>query len=85
MSKNKAIVMAVTEQGLTKAEAARAYGVTWRWVHTLLARYDAEGLAGIEPRSKRPKTNSRGLSDDLKAQIVQLRTQLTADGLDAGD
>lgn len=45
--KNLIIVRAVTEQGLTTAEAATRFGVTRQWVHTLLTRYQAEGLTGI--------------------------------------
>ncbi len=44
MSKAKVLVMSVVEQGLSKAEAARRYDVSWRWVHTLVTRYEAGGL-----------------------------------------
>ncbi|WP_028265889.1 helix-turn-helix domain-containing protein [Arthrobacter sp. MA-N2] len=42
MSKQKVIVLAVRDQGLTVAAAARRYGVSRRWVHELLRR-EAEG------------------------------------------
>ena len=51
MSKAKVLVMSVVEQGLSKAEAARRYDVSWRWVHTLVTRYEAGGLDALEPRS----------------------------------
>jgi transposase len=44
MSKSRIIVLSVVQQGLTKAEAARKYGVSWRWVHTLVTRYGKDGL-----------------------------------------
>ncbi|MFC9353349.1 helix-turn-helix domain-containing protein, partial [Arthrobacter sp. NPDC057013] len=33
MSKQKVIVLAVRDQGLSVADAARRYGVSRRWVH----------------------------------------------------
>jgi transposase InsO family protein len=84
MSKNKVIVLAVLEGGMSKSEAARRYGVGRQWVHELLARYAAEGDAGLEPRSRRPRTNPRATSDNLRARILALRTELADKGLDAG-
>jgi transposase InsO family protein len=84
MSKARVIVLAVVHQGLTKAEAARRYGVSWQWVHTLVTRYNAGGLDALEPRSRRPASNSKATPDAIADRIVELRKQLDADGLDAG-
>lgn len=84
MSKAKVIVLSVVEQGLTKAEAARRFDVSWQWVHTLVTRYEAGGLDGLEPRSRRPATNPRQLPEPARTRIVELREKLVADGLDAG-
>ncbi len=84
MSKAKVIVLSVVEQGLTKAEAARRYDVSWRWVHTLVLRYQSDGLAGLEPRSRRPRSNPHTTDQHLRTRIVELRQKLTIDGLDAG-
>ena len=84
MSKPRVIVLSVVVQGLTKAEAARRYDVSWQWVHTLVTRYQAGGLDALEPRSRRPQSNSRATPDRLRERIVELRKQLDADGLDAG-
>lgn len=48
MSKAKVIVLSVVEQGLSKAEAARRYEISWRWVHTLVQRYQTGWLL-IDP------------------------------------
>jgi transposase InsO family protein len=77
-------VLSVVVQGLTKAEAARRYDVSWQWVHTLVSRYQAGGLEALEPRSRRPLSNARAAPDRVRARIVELRKQLDADGLDAG-
>ncbi len=84
MSKAKVIVLSVVEQGLSKAEAARRFGVSWRWVHTLVQRYEAQGLAGVEPRSRRPLSNPNATPEHVRTRIVELRQKLLTDGLDAG-
>lgn len=84
MSKARVIVLSVIEQGLTKAETARKYDVSWRWVHTLVKRYEQHGLHGLEPRSRAPRRNSRATPEPVKARILELRTQLYANGLDNG-
>ena len=84
MSKARVIVLSVVHQGLTKAETARRYGVSWQWVHTLVLRYQHGGLDAVEPRSKRPRSNARATPDKVRARIIELRTDLIAAGLDAG-
>lgn len=53
-------------------------------MHRLLARYRDGGLEALEPRSRRPKTTPIATSAQLRGRVVELRAQLTADGLDAG-
>jgi transposase InsO family protein len=84
MSKARVIVLSVTVQGMSKSEAARQFGVSRRWVHTLVTRYESGGLDALEPRSRRPHNNPATTSEVVRSRIVQLRQQLTADGLDAG-
>ena len=84
VSKSRVIVLSVVEAGLSKAEAARRFGVSWRWVHTLVQRYEAEGLAGLEPRSRRPHANPRATPEPVRIRILELRGKLAASGLDAG-
>lgn len=64
-SKNRVIVLAVVEGGLTVAEAAERFGVSPRWVHVLVARYRAEGLDGLEPRSRRPHRSPTRIPDEV--------------------
>ena len=84
MSKARVVVLAVVHQGLSKAEAARRYGVSWQWVHTLVTRYNAGGLDALEPRSRRPASNSKATPAAVADRVIELRKQLDADGLDAG-
>jgi len=84
MSKQKVIVLAVRDQGLTVAAAARRYGVSRRWVHELLRREAEGGIDAVEPRSKRPLGNPRRTTDAVTGRVLALRRELDAAGLDAG-
>ena len=84
MSKRRAVILSVTMEGLTQAEAARFFGVSQTFVSRLMARYRAEGDTAFEPRSRRPKTTPTATTDEVVERIVNLRVELTAQGLDAG-
>jgi transposase len=84
MSVARLVVTGVRLEGRTVSEVARDYKVSRQWIHTLLARYDAEGEAGLEPRSRRPHGNARATPQAVEDRIVELRKQLVDDGLDAG-
>jgi transposase len=85
VSKERVIVLSVVQQHLSKAEtAARRYQVSWRWVHTLVTRYQSCGWEAVEARSRRPHSNSRAVSDELRQRICTLRCELQATGLDNG-
>ena len=84
MSLARLVVTAVVELGRSKTEVARDYGVSRRWVHELVRRYEAEGEAGIEPRSRRPLMSPRQTPPSLEEEIVELRKHLAEQGLDAG-
>ena len=66
------------------AELAAAHGVHRSWLYKLLARYRAEGDAGLVPRSKRPQRSPGRVSEAVEDEIVLLRKRLGEDGLDAG-
>jgi transposase InsO family protein len=84
MSRARLVITAVTVEKRPVSEVARSYGVARSWIYTLLARYQAEGEAAFEPRSRRPKTSPRAISADTADLIVRLRKELTDQGLDAG-
>ncbi|MGV8968811.1 MAG: IS481 family transposase [Microbacteriaceae bacterium] len=84
MSKARVIVLSVVHQGLTKAEVARKFGVSWQWVHTLVVRFESGGLDALEPRSRRPRASPSATATATRLRIVALREQLVAAGLDAG-
>ena len=78
------IVLSVLHDGLTPSQAALRFGMSRRHVHRLLLAYRAGGLEALEPRSRRPKNNPRSLTPELRNEVINLRTELLAKGLDAG-
>jgi transposase len=84
MSLARLVVAAIYVEGRSKSEVAREYKVSRRWVQKLTARFDAEGEAGLEPRSRRPLTSPQRVSQELEEEIVALRKELAGQGLDAG-
>jgi transposase len=78
------VVTAVMVEGRSKAEVGRDYGVSRRWVHELCRRFQAEGDAGLEPRSRRPRGSPHRIPEALEDEIVELRKDLLDQGLDAG-
>ena len=84
MSKARVVVLEVVSGRLTVTEAARIYGLSRQHIYRLLNRYHQDGLDAVDPRSRRPASNPRAVSDEVIAALVLTRKQLVADGLDAG-
>ena len=57
----------------TPAEVAARYGVHHAWVYKLRARYEIEGEAALEPRSRRPKTSPTALPPEVVDLVVRIR------------
>jgi transposase len=77
VSKRRLVITAVLA-GSSQSEAARTYNVSQGWVSRLMARYEAEGEAALEPRSRRPKSVPRATAPGTVELVLQLRQQLTA-------
>ena len=84
MSKAQLVITAVVLEGRSKSEVARDYGVSRNWVQQLVKRYQTEGAAAFEPRSRRPHHNPRAVGSETEEQIVRLRKTLERHGYDAG-
>ena len=84
MPNPRLIITAVVLEGRTQADVARDYGVSPGWVSKLVARYRTDGDLAFEPRSRRPKTSPAALAPDVIALILDQRTTLHDNGLDAG-
>ena len=84
MSLARLVITAVKVEGRSKSEVAREYGISRFWVHQLVGRFEAEGEAACEPRSRRPQHNRRAVTAEVEDQIIRLRKELSKKGLDAG-
>ncbi|WP_341578401.1 IS481 family transposase [Microbacterium schleiferi] len=84
MAKYEVLIKAVTVQGLSYRQVAARYGVSKSLVHKLHHRWLAEGEAAFEPQSRRPRSSPNRTPDIVRGQIVALRDELIAGGLDAG-
>src|SRR3954468_2848592 len=78
------VVTAVLVEGRTKSEVARDYGVSRRWVITLVQRFLADGDAGLQPRSRRPRRRPRKTTAALEDEIIAIRKDLDRHGHEAG-
>jgi transposase InsO family protein len=84
MSRARVAVLQVVAGQSSVTESAAKHGFSRRHLHRLLLRYREGGLEALEPRSRRPKTTPIAASDEVRERVLELRAQLTADGLDAG-
>ncbi len=78
------VVTAVLVEGPSKSEVARDYGVSRRWVITLVRRCLAEGDAGLWPRSRRPLGSRTQDRRRARGEIGALRKELDRHGHEAG-
>ena len=63
----------IIDQGFTQAAAAREAGVSELTARKWLGRYLAEGEAGLQDRSSRPKHSPRTIAPQTALSIVELR------------
>lgn len=54
----------------TTADVARSYGVTRKTVYKWLARYENEGVAGLNDRSHAPRRCPHAMDDTVAEQII---------------
>lgn len=84
MSLARVVVTAVIVEGRSKTQVAKDYGVARFWVYELLKRFEVEGEAAFEPRSRKPHSNPRTTSHEVEGRILFWRKHLSQQGFDAG-
>jgi len=84
MDVGRYLVEAHLREGRSIAELARVHRVHRSWLYKLLRRYRADGDAGLVARSRRPCRSPGAVAIETQEAIIALRTQLLAEGLDAG-
>jgi transposase InsO family protein len=78
------VVTAVLVEGRSRSEVAATYGVSRRWVITLVQRFLAEGEPGLQPRSRRPRHSPGRTPQAVEDEIITLRKDLDRGGHEAG-
>jgi transposase InsO family protein len=69
------LISRVVEQGWPVAHAAKAQGVSRQCAHRWIARWRAEGEAGLVDRSSRPHTSPQRTTADVEARVVAARVE----------
>jgi transposase InsO family protein len=69
------LVQRVREQQMPIAHAAKAMGVSRQCAHRWVARFDAEGIAGLDERSSRPHRMPTKISAEVEALVVAARIE----------
>ncbi len=66
-------VLAVIGEGLAIRQVAEKWGVSRQTLHSWLARYEAEGLDGLNDRSHRPVSCPHQMPAEVEAALLELR------------
>ena len=70
------LVERVRFEGMPVAHVARAMGISRQCAHRWVARFDAEGDAGLEDRSSRPHSSPTRTSREIEWRVVAARLEL---------
>ena len=69
------LVRRVREQGLSIAQVASSMGISRQCAHRWVARFDAEGEAGLVDRSSRPHTSPNRTAEHIEQAVVEARRE----------
>ena len=69
----------LVDAGRKIAAIAQDLGRSERWVRKWVGRFKAEGEAGLENRSRRPKRSPNRLDDTVRSEIIKVRSSLGED------
>jgi transposase InsO family protein len=72
MSAREALVFEVNN-GMSVTEAAAAHGIARSCAYKWVVRYENEGLAGLEERSRRPELSPRRIEQKLIDELLKLK------------
>jgi transposase InsO family protein len=60
------------------------HGITRQTFYLYRRRYAAEGLEGLLPRSRRPASSPTRVAEEVVEVVLEMRSKLVGEGLDAG-
>ena len=78
------LLIAVVSDGVNVAGFCRQHGISRQTFYEWKRRYEAEGLDGLQPRSRAPRSRPKRIAVEVEEVIVALRKELTDLGVDAG-
>lgn len=78
------LIVEVDVEGLNVTEFCALHGISRWFFYEQRRRFEVEGEAGLEPRSRAPKTVANRVSPEVEDAIVAERKRLEDAGLDAG-
>lgn len=74
MNLREEFILLAQQEGANRRELCRRFGISPPTAYKWLARYAAEGRAGLEERSRRPLSSPRLTPAEVEAAVVDLRT-----------
>lgn len=80
MSLRREFVELAVQEHANRRELCRRFGVSPKTAYKWMARFGAEGVAGLADRSRRPRSSPEHTRPDLEAAVVALRMQHSAWG-----
>jgi len=69
------LVRRVRDEGMPVAHVAKAMGISRQCAHRWIARYEAEGDAGLVDRSSRPHRSPSRISGEVEAAVIAARLE----------
>ncbi len=78
------LVVEVEVEGLNVTAFCREHGISTWFFYQLRKRFEVEGEAALEPRSRAPRKVPNRTPGWIEDRIVEVRKELTDAGLDAG-
>jgi len=69
------VLLEAERTGMSVTEVCRRYGISRQTYYRYRSRYLAEGLEGLDDRSRRPLVPAHQIPADLEAQIVEMRKE----------
>jgi len=79
-----AVMAFVAGEAMNVSQVCEEAGISRQTFYKYVARCRAEGLAGFEPRSRRPLTSPQAVPDDVEDAVIAWRKQLEEAGVDHG-
>jgi transposase InsO family protein len=80
MDRREEFVRLATQEGANVSELCRRFGVSRSNAYKWLGRHEAEGRAGLEERSRRPKHSPHQTDPEMEARVLAVRTEHPAWG-----